>query len=200
MDPWLKHATSVLDLADAQESYPPFKHKALTRWTASLCMPIYCAPCVLWSCLGRIVACPVNGIANICTPNACTVCTDSSIRAYADLTQKHAKLKKLPLHAEDEYTERFLVVISRIERIFLDTQDIRKKYAIAEAFVAPIIGQEVMPSQVLFELRKVRLRVFSVTLSKQHASSKDDGTTVKEDKDKACGAVEEPGYHAADAA
>jgi hypothetical protein len=147
----------------------------------------------------------LNGIANICTPNACTVCTDSSIRAYADLTHKHTKLKKLPPHAEDEheYTERFLAVISRIERIFLGTQDIRKKYAIAEAFVAPIIGQEVTPSQVLFELRKVRLRVFSVTLSKQHASSKDAEDKEYKAEDESGGAVKaeaESGYRAADAA
>lgn len=209
MDPWLKHAISVLDNADTQEKYPPFKHKAFARWTASICLPICCAPCVVWSCLGRVVACPfqyfLNGFADICNSNACTVCTDSSIRAYTDLTHEHAKLKKLPSHAvfdaNDEDKERFLAVLGRIERIFMGTQDIRIKYAIAEAFVAPIIDREVTPSQVLAELRQVRNRVFSDTLSKNHGSASSSkavasSSEIEEDATVAAGAAGAAGFAA----
>lgn len=191
MDSWLRHANNVLDAGEQQEKYPPFRHKAFARCVASSCMPVACAPCVIWSAIGRCLACPFQcvfrGVPNICNSNAITACTDSAVNSYNAMTTEHAKLAALASHmisdASSEDLQRFSQVIDRIERVFKATPDIRTRYALTEAFINPIMGREITPSQVLNELKEVRNRVFIGLLSKNKDGANANDAIVEEPKE-----------------
>ena len=65
----------------------PHVQNAVSRFVGYACLPLCCAPCVAWSALWRLVACPFqcmcNGSAFLCSDNGCTACSDSCISAYA---------------------------------------------------------------------------------------------------------------------
>lgn len=194
MDAWLIKANAVLDKADAKEMYPPFRYPSCARGVATCCKPFWCAPCIAWSALGRLATCPyrcaVHGVAFMCTANACSAYGDDALQKYTACSHQHSTIDPLPLlpaPMEPWDVDEFGKVLDRIERTFMRTQDIRIKYAIAEAFVKPIVGKEVTPSQVLNQLKEVRTRVFSLCLVKQHTkhATDTDAAAAQEDSESA---------------
>jgi len=69
-----------------KENIIPKKYNSLNRITGNTCIPIYCAPCCLWSTIWRCICCPyqicVRGFPYMCSDNDCTTCTDMCIDQY----------------------------------------------------------------------------------------------------------------------
>lgn len=48
-----------------------------------VCLPVFCSPCLVWSCAWRLLCCPAScfqhGLGGTCGDNGCTRCSDGAV-------------------------------------------------------------------------------------------------------------------------
>lgn len=103
---WIQKANAILAHYNKKQS-PPLKHAAHHRWACYLCgIPVGCFPCLLWSTIWRLIACPCvclcKGGIYACSDNGCTTMTDKCIGDTIDEVQSIIKLEAIPTPITDE--------------------------------------------------------------------------------------------------
>lgn len=78
----------------------PYANNAPIRYYEHFTLFICCAPCIAWSCLWRVIACPYmcmcKGASFMCSDNGCTSLTDQCVEASCTNVSKRMKLPGMP--------------------------------------------------------------------------------------------------------
>lgn len=122
---WVAQANVILD-AFHKTGEVPYKYSKAKRVASySCCGFITCLPCILWSTVMRIIACPcmcmAKGPGFICSNNGCTDPTDKCISTYYNEVGSPFMLDAVPIPKDANEIRRVSAVLNRVTEMLLGT-------------------------------------------------------------------------------
>jgi len=92
----------------------PYVKGRVKRNIDCACIPVCCFPCILWSCIWRVVACPCmcmcKGAGYMCGGNGCTDCSDLCIGTMCNEVNKKMQMPAMPAMTEFDPKEKARVI------------------------------------------------------------------------------------------
>ena len=138
---WAADVEKVVAHAVATGGELPPALSALRRASDAVGLSVCCLPCVAWSTVMRIVACPFmcmcKGPAFMCSNNGCTDVSDACIGGAADaINAEYDISNKVPIVASKDDGELVVAALRRIDGGY--STNIRVFYAIHGATEAAV--------------------------------------------------------------
>lgn len=161
---WISAAEGVLDEGDRIGEHPPYSYRAPGRYCGALCTGVCCFPCVTWSALWRLVACPfqciLNGPGAMCSNNPLTSLSDRLVEAQCHQVYSRRKFPALAFKSlSSEERDRFLRVVDRVDALIkaaIKDGTMRLAYELCDAYVEPLCTVSVTPVHAAVVLDRLR--------------------------------------------
>jgi hypothetical protein len=139
---WAADVEKVVAHVVATGGELPPAHSALRRASDVAGLSVCCLPCVAWSTVMRIVACPFmclcKGPAFMCSNNGCTDPSDACISAAVDAAGAEYDIStKAPIVATKDDGELVVAALRRIDGVY-SPSNMRVFYAIHGATRAAV--------------------------------------------------------------
>jgi hypothetical protein len=109
--------------------------------------PLVCAPCGIWSCFWRALACPIQCVVNgpwfMCADNSCTAFTDVCISSHVEEIDRVVEF--VPFDAEKASKEDVETALKLAAKLMLEFADGggafgSMHYVLCETVVRPLTG------------------------------------------------------------
>ena len=137
-DNWYTQISGALDHFEKNGSCP--RKSCLSSTGGGACAITSCIPCLIWSCVLRILVCPMmccsKGASFMCSNNPCTDLTDSCVaKCFTEMTEY--RLPPRPKHAASD--PRFPGVVARLIAIFDRDRYTAEHYRLCDAMMPAVL-------------------------------------------------------------